>query len=1363
MKRTEDFYLGLDMGTSSLGWAYTDMNYKLLRAKGKDLWGVRLFDEAKTSVDRRNSRTSRRRRQREVVRIGLLKEFFADAISNVDEGFFIRCEESKFKLNDRSDENKQSFSLFADKNFTDKDYYKKYPTIFHLRKELIESKEPHDVRLVYLAVLNMFKHRGHFLNAGSIKITDKVNIDEMFQAMLSFANTLDMKFDINVAIDDIESVLNDNKISKSIKHKKIIEELNLSKAKNKRECELLKLLVGLKGKVSIIFPNEIADDELKEKSISFRDSDYEEKLYEAEKELSDASLELIEHIKEIHDICLLASIRKGYTYLSQARVSDYEKHKKDLKLLQSLVKEFIPDEYDEFFRKMGVDNYSAYVGSVNSKYERKTRRNVLRDGKPLARDEFYKSVKKLLGKMPSDDDRVKKIYSELENETFMPKQLTASNGVIPNQLNLAELHIILENASSYLGFLNTKDNTELMVKEKIEQLFKFHIPYYVGPLNPYHSDKGGNSWVVRKERGKVYPWNFEEKIDEKASREQFIKRMVRHCSYINGETVLPKNSLLYEKFMVLNELNNVKIYDRKLDVDIKQDIFNKLFATGKRVTGKRLFDYFVQNGLLSKEERSAISGIDDDFKSSLSSMGKFVGVLGERVRNYEMQKVIEDIIFWGTVYSNDKKVVGECIDEKYPDIFTKDEKRRILGFKFKDWGKLSKEFLEMEGADKVTGEIQSIIQRMWNENVNLMQLLSSEYTYNDELESKITATETTLENITYEEICDLNLSAPVRRMVWQTLLVLKDVNKVIGKAPKKIFVEMARGGGKKGERKISRKKKFQELYKNCSMEEKELSDAIENTAESEFRRKKLYLYYIQKGRCMYTGERIELSELFYDNKYDIDHIYPRHFVKDDNIDNNLVLVRKDKNAHKSDTFPIEKDIRDSQRSMWKMLHDGGFINDEKYKRLTRTEEFTDKDLAGFISRQLVETHQGTRVMTQILKSVFPESDIVFPKGGNVSEFRNKFKLLKVRNVNDYHHAQDAYLNIVVGNSYDVKFTKNPMNYIKSYNKDRKKYGYNLGKMFESDIIRDGETAWISAKNENGNTGTIVNVRKTLAKNTPLITRMNFEAHGGIANQTVYSAKKAKEKVYLPMKTNDSRLCKVEEYGGVTNLSTAYYMVVEHEVKKKRIRTIEMVPIYLKSYVEQSDENRIKYCEQFLELENPLICMPKLKMQSLIKWNGFYLHITGRSEDRIRVRNAVPLCLRQEWINYIKEINNYIEKGLTEESKTEICREKNIELFEILRDKHTKGIYSKKPNPLSGKIEEWKEKFYEAGIEAQAEVLLELLKITECNNNSMNAKKLGFKQSGMKISNNISKSEEFLLINQSPSGLFENVIDLRNDI
>lgn len=52
----QNYYLGLDMGTSSLGWAVTDEKYQLLRRKGKDLWGVRLFSEAETAADRRSHR-----------------------------------------------------------------------------------------------------------------------------------------------------------------------------------------------------------------------------------------------------------------------------------------------------------------------------------------------------------------------------------------------------------------------------------------------------------------------------------------------------------------------------------------------------------------------------------------------------------------------------------------------------------------------------------------------------------------------------------------------------------------------------------------------------------------------------------------------------------------------------------------------------------------------------------------------------------------------------------------------------------------------------------------------------------------------------------------------------------------------------------------------------------------------------------------------------------------------------------------------------------------------------------------------------------------------------------------------------------
>ena len=61
----------------------------------------------------------------------------------------------------------------------------------------------------------------------------------------------------------------------------------------------------------------------------------------------------------------------------------------------------------------------------------------------------------------------------------MPKQLTASNGVIPNQLHVSELKAILTNAEKYLSFLLDKDESGLTVSERIVELFRFHIPYYI--------------------------------------------------------------------------------------------------------------------------------------------------------------------------------------------------------------------------------------------------------------------------------------------------------------------------------------------------------------------------------------------------------------------------------------------------------------------------------------------------------------------------------------------------------------------------------------------------------------------------------------------------------------------------------------------------------------------------------------------------------------------------------------------------------------------------------------------------------------------------------------------------------------------
>ena len=78
----QKYYMGLDIGTGSVGWAITDDNYNVIRKHGKALWGVRLFETANTAEERRIFRTSRRRLDRRNRRIQILQEIFAKHIEN---------------------------------------------------------------------------------------------------------------------------------------------------------------------------------------------------------------------------------------------------------------------------------------------------------------------------------------------------------------------------------------------------------------------------------------------------------------------------------------------------------------------------------------------------------------------------------------------------------------------------------------------------------------------------------------------------------------------------------------------------------------------------------------------------------------------------------------------------------------------------------------------------------------------------------------------------------------------------------------------------------------------------------------------------------------------------------------------------------------------------------------------------------------------------------------------------------------------------------------------------------------------------------------------------------------------------------
>ena len=53
---------------------------------------------------------------------------------------------------------------------------------------------------------------------------------------------------------------------------------------------------------------------------------------------------------------------------------------------------------------------------------------------------------------------------------------------------------------------------------------------------------------------------------------------------------------MYERFMVLNEINNIRVYGEKISVEQKQELYRDLFMAKKKVTIKDIEKYFVKNG-----------------------------------------------------------------------------------------------------------------------------------------------------------------------------------------------------------------------------------------------------------------------------------------------------------------------------------------------------------------------------------------------------------------------------------------------------------------------------------------------------------------------------------------------------------------------------------------------------------------------------------------------------------------------------------------------------------------------------------------------------------------------------------------------
>lgn len=1272
------YYIGVDIGTNSVGWAVIDENGYLLNKGKHHLWGSRLFDQAQTAQNRRNYRSSRRRYNKRKERIRLLQMIMSDMVLEVDSSFFIRLEKTTFldkedKKAILKDNYKMNYNLFCDEDYNDKDYFKVYPTIYHLRKKLCESDEKADPRLIYLALHHIVKYRGNFLYEGQELHLEPSNKEEDLKILFDIlGKNNDTVYDISE--EQIQFILKTvvENISKTAKVDECMSQLKLNSEDKKIVKEFMRGLVGNKFNVSKLYMHEDLQFDDEDLKLQFSDKSYEEKIMEYENVLEE-KMEFIDLMQRFYSWIELSKIvgsDSQHASISGAMVNIYESHREDLRTLKEVMLKIGKKEYDEMFKptSKNVVNYYNYVNPVACSGDKT--------------DGFYKYVKKAIEK--SDDSRKDEILQKIANETYMLKQTSKNNAYIPYQMQKDELIKILDHQEKYYPVL--KEN-----RDKIISILEFRIPYYYGPLD-------GNKqfgWLIKKkgkENERILPWNHQEIVDVQETAAQFIKKLTNYCTYLPIEKVMPQKSLTCSMYEVLSEVNKIRIDGKLLSIDTKNRLIEDLFFKRKTVKEKDLINWLKQNQLTVGE----ITGYQKEkaFSSSLAPWIDFKEIFDEiNDSNYDLiEKIIEDM----TIF-NEGSILKERLKKAYN--LNQNKVKKIMKLKYSGWSRLSKKLINGIRADNKFGSSVSILDVMKESHMALMEIINDQdLGFKQIIEKENFKNETG--SFEYEDIENLAGSPALKRGIWQTLQVIEEIKNYMGHEPKNIYIEFAREEQEKV-RTTTRVKKLKSIYNDIKnqldVHGKEVYSNLNKQDEKSSIEKRLYLYYTQLGKCMYSGESLDIDKL---SDYEIDHIFPRTLTSDDSLDN-LVLVKKKENQRKLDDLVLPLEIRNKMEVFWKKLYDNGLITQTKYYRLMR-DEFRRDQIDKFINRQLVETRQIIKHVANIIENHYEDTKVFTVRANLSHEFREKYGIYKNRNVNDFHHAHDAYIACIIGRYIQIRFPGLEAKYVYGQymqnvkktknNIDKENHGFIINSMKYECIDEDtGEVIW--------NTERILDYIKCFNYRDVYITKKLDTNNRELFNVTILpndkNSEKGKTKATIPVNKLRSN---VRKYGGFSGLQSDI-VAIEGKKGKKIDRRLINLPILLR-YV--SIEDQCKYIMENNKYSDVKI-IKKIKKNQLIEIDGICYYLKSADE----LDTAYQLILSRDDNEMIYRIDRAIQNN--DFSYFDNKKENIDELYRLICHKMIEN-YPKYKKKVYEFIKEREEEFFELDNSQKCIVIFEMIRV-----------------------------------------------------
>lgn len=1239
-----DYCIGLDLGTGSVGWAVVDMNHRLMKRNGKHLWGSRLFSNAETAAKRRTSRSTRRRYNKRRERIRLLRAILQDMVLENDPTFFIRLEHTSFldeedKANYLGADYKDNYNLFIDEDFNDYTYYHKYPTIYHLRKALCESTEKADPRLIYLALHHIVKYRGNFLYEGQKFNMDASNMeDKLSDVFVQFADFNNIPYEDDEKKDlEILDILK-KPVSKKDKIDEIMALIAPKSVYKNAYKALVTGIVGNKMNVTKMILCESIKRDGEDIKLKFSDANYDDQFSEVENDLG----EYVEFIDSLHNIYswvqlqkIMGSAHTDNPSISEAMVARYDKHHDDLKLLKKCIRDNVPTKYFDMFRN-DSEKLKGYYNYIN----RSSKAPV---------DEFYKYVNKCIENV--DTPEAKQIRDDIELENFLLKQNSRTNGAVPYQMQLDEMIKIIDNQAKYYPVLKEK-------RDQLLSILTFRIPYYFGPLN----ETSEHAWIKRlegKENQRILPWNYQNIVDVDATAEAFIKSMTNTCTYFPGVEVLPKNSLIVSKYEVYNELNKIRVNDRLLEIDVKNAIIRELFMKYKSVTEKSLKKWLVNNQYCNEDAEIRGFQKKEKFSTSLTPWIDFTKIFGKIDHsNFEL---IETIIYDLTIFA-DKKIMRRRLKKLYG--LSDDITNQIMKLKYKSWSRLSRKLLDGITADNRFGSSVTVLDVLEMSHLNLMEIINDKKLgYVEQIEESYINPKDG--KFTYKEVAELAGSPALKKGIWQSLQIVEEITKVMQCEPKYIYIEFERSEKKK-ERTKTQVENLKDLYKDLDKqikEDKKYRHVFEELNKFDESKKldsdRVYLYFTQLGKCMYSKEPLYLDQL---SSYEVDHIRPKSLVADDSLDNR-VLVKSKENQRKLDDAVIPSDIRMKMFSFWKLLYDKQLITPKKYYALIKS-EITERDKEKFTNRQLVETRQITKRVTQIIRDHY-STEVAAIRAELPHYFRKKYGIYKNRDINDYHHAHDAYIVALIGGFMRDRYPKIHdsdavySEYMKALKKDEKNQKkWNGGLIINSmkyPYEVDGKQVW--------DPNFIGEIKKYFYYKDCYCTTKVEQKSGKFFKVKVLEndahSSRGITKAVIPV--NKNRI-DVHKYGGFSGFEYVITAIEGNDNSKKKtkiVRKLARLPLYMK---DAAVNEKIEYLEREEKLTDIKILKEAIPLNQKIIWNGREYLLKSPTE----CINAKQLVLNERQCSLINDIYIAIYTQKYDELDESLLIQLYVELIEKMR-------------------------------------------------------------------------------------------------